>query len=175
MGPDWAGMFVPSQPLAETFLRGSLMYLYLFWLLRIMRRQAGQVGPADLLVLVLIADASQNGLAGQYTSLTDGLLLVTTIVFWEYVLDYAAFHFPKLRPYIEREPLCLIQNGQPVEKNLRDELITREELLGYLREHGVEEIREVKTSQLEGNGRITVITYEKGEQPGGSERGGATG
>lgn len=154
--PDWAKMFVPSQPVLETVVRGSLMYLYLFWLLRIFRRQTGGLAPADLLVLVLIADASQNGLAGQYSSLTDGLLLVTTIVAWEYALDAIAFHIPALRPYIERSPLTLIRDGQPLRANLRRELITNDELQGTLREHGVESLSEVRSAILEGNGRVSV-------------------
>lgn len=61
---DWQRMFVPSAPVLETVIRGSCLYLATFGLLRIFRRQAGSIGPADLLVLLLIADAAQNGIAG---------------------------------------------------------------------------------------------------------------
>ena len=74
---DWSGVFVPSLGLAEVILRGSIMYLALFVILRfIARRQAGQFGPADLLVIVLIADAAQNGLGKDYGSVTEGVVLV---------------------------------------------------------------------------------------------------
>src|SRR5262245_22411292 len=88
---DWHRMFVPCAPLLEAVIRGACMYLALFGMLRLFRRQTGGFGPADLLVLLLIADAAQNGLAGDYHSITDGILLVGTIVFWEYVLDWAGF------------------------------------------------------------------------------------
>lgn len=66
---DWQAMFVPATGLAEVALRGTLMYLALFVILRFMaRRQSGHFGPADLLVIVLIADASQNALGAEYRS-----------------------------------------------------------------------------------------------------------
>jgi len=86
---DWNSVFVPAIGLAEIVVRGTLMYLGLFVILRVMaRRQAGHFGPADLLVIVLIADAAQNGLGKDYGSVTEGLALVLTIVAWEYLLDW---------------------------------------------------------------------------------------
>jgi uncharacterized membrane protein YcaP (DUF421 family) len=73
MSIDWNSVFVPSIGIAEIVLRGSIMYLGLFAVLRFMgRRQAGNFGPADLLVIVLIADAAQNGLGKEYGSVTEG-------------------------------------------------------------------------------------------------------
>jgi hypothetical protein len=67
---DWNSVFVPAIGLAEVIVRGSLMYLGLFIILRVMaRRQAGHFGPADLLVIVLIADVAQNGLGKDYASI----------------------------------------------------------------------------------------------------------
>jgi uncharacterized membrane protein YcaP (DUF421 family) len=85
-------VFVPAIGLAEIVVRDSLMYLGLFVILRFMaRRQAGHFGPADLLVIVLIADAAQNGPGKEYSSVTEGLALVLTIVAWEYLLDWIAW------------------------------------------------------------------------------------
>ena len=92
MSIDWNSIFVPSLGLAEIIVRGSLMYLGLFAVLRFVgRRQAGSFGPADLLVIVLIADAAQNGLGKEYGSVTEGLILVLTIVAWEYLIDWAQY------------------------------------------------------------------------------------
>jgi uncharacterized membrane protein YcaP (DUF421 family) len=73
---------MPSLHIAEIILRGTIVYLFLFVLLRILRRGAGAIGISDLLVVVLIADAAQNAMASEYKSITEGLILVTTIVFW---------------------------------------------------------------------------------------------
>ena len=81
MSVDWNSVFVPAIGIAEIIVRGTVMYLSLFAILRFMsRRQAGSFGPADLLVIVLIADAAQNGLGKEYSSVTEGIVLVLTIV-----------------------------------------------------------------------------------------------
>jgi len=87
-GIDWLKTFAPTQPLLETVTRGTILYLALVLLLRFaLSREKGQLGTTDLLVLVLLGDASQNAMAGQYTSISDGLLLILTLVFWSYALN----------------------------------------------------------------------------------------
>jgi uncharacterized membrane protein YcaP (DUF421 family) len=154
---DWNKIFVPSNPVLETIVRGSLMYLALFALLRVFRRQTGTLGPADLLVLLLVADAAQNGMADDYKSITDGLILVVTIMGWEYVLDWLAFRSPKFKKWIEREPLVLIQGGNIQRGNLKSELMTEDDLLSQLRQKGVAEPHQVEVCMLEGDGHVSVI------------------
>ena len=156
---NWASVFVPAIGLAEIVLRGSIMYLGLFAILRFMaRRQAGHFGPADLLVIVLIADAAQNGLGKDYGSITEGLTLVVTIVAWEYLLDWISWRFPVMRPLLSPPSLTLIRDGQIVSQNLRKEMLTEEELKSQLREHDVEDYERVKLATLEGDGRLSVLT-----------------
>ncbi|HEY9197836.1 MAG TPA: DUF421 domain-containing protein, partial [Gammaproteobacteria bacterium] len=85
---DWNSVFVPTLPLGEIFLRGTVVYLFIYFMLRIFRRQAGSIGISDLLVVVLVADAAQNAMGSQYTSITEGVLLVLTIFFWDYLFDW---------------------------------------------------------------------------------------
>jgi uncharacterized membrane protein YcaP (DUF421 family) len=107
----------------------------MFTILRFIgRRQAGHFGPADLLVIVMIADAAQNGLGKDYSSVTEGVTLVLTIVGWEYFLDWVSFRFPAFRPILKSPPLKLIQNGHLEKKNLRREMLSEEELKSQLRE-----------------------------------------
>lgn len=74
---NWKDVFVPNLSIAEIVLRGTLVYLGLFALLRlVLNRQAGTLSTTDLLVVVLIADAAQNGMANEYKSITAGLILV---------------------------------------------------------------------------------------------------
>ena len=154
---DWKGMFVPSLGLLEIILRGSLMYLALFAILRfIARRQAGRFGPADLLVIVLIADAAQNGL-GDYASVSEGVVLVLTIVAWEYTIDWAAWRFPKLRPILTAPSVKLVENGAVVEDAMRREMLTDEELMSQLRQNGIERLDDVRVARLEGDGRLSVL------------------
>ena len=158
MSIDWNAVFVPTMGIAEIVLRGSIMYLGLFAVLRFMgRRQAGTFGPADLLVIVLIADAAQNGLGKEYGSVTEGLVLVLTIVGWEYLIDWLNYLYPALRPLLTAPPLTLIENGRLNQANLRQELLTEDELRAQLREKEVVEYEEVRLAKLEGDGRLSVI------------------
>jgi uncharacterized membrane protein YcaP (DUF421 family) len=74
---DWPEFWIPTHSIAEMVLRGSLMYLGLFLLMRFfMKRQTGSFSLSDILLIVLIADAAQNGFSKQYESVTEGLILV---------------------------------------------------------------------------------------------------
>lgn len=158
MSIDLTSVFVPTIGILEVVVRGSIMYLGLFAILRfIARRQAGSFGPADLLVIVLIADAAQNGLGKEYGSVTEGLILVVTIVTWEYVIDWLQYRFPALRPILAAPPLTLIENGKINERNTAKEMLPEEELRAQLREKEVTSFSEVKLATLEGDGRLSVI------------------
>ena len=150
-------MFVPSLHLAEIVLRGTLVYLFLFTILRVLRREAGVVGIADLLVVVLIADAAQNAMASEYKSITEGAVLIITIAAWDYFLDWMGYRFPRFHRLLTPAPLPLVRDGRIIKKHLRQELITEEELLSQLRQQGVQNLAEVKRCYLEGDGHFSVI------------------
>ena len=165
IGADWRKMFALNTPVLEIVLRGTIVYLALFVFLRyVVKREVGTVGIADLLVIVVIADAAQNAMAGDYLSVTDGILLVGTIIFWNYALDWLSFHSPRLRLIIEPQPLHLIRNGQVLRQNLRRSLITDDELMSQLRLQGIDDVRDVKMACMEGDGRISVVEREKSDK-----------
>ncbi|HET9613187.1 MAG TPA: YetF domain-containing protein [Candidatus Limnocylindrales bacterium] len=158
MNIDLGKILLPDTPILEIFIRGTITYLALFLLLRFTRkRQAGGMGMTDLLVIVLIADASQNSMAGQYTSVIDGLLLVGTIVFWAFALDWLGYHIPAIERLVHPPPLTLIEDGRLNRGNMRLELMTLEELMTQLRAEGVESVEQVRRAYLEGNGRLSVL------------------
>jgi uncharacterized membrane protein YcaP (DUF421 family) len=156
--PDWERLFVPTIPVLETFIRGSLMYLALFALMRfILKRESGSLGITDLLVLVLLSEASQNALASDYKSITDGVLLVSVIIFWSHALNWLGFKFPVFQKLIKPSKLLLIKNGRMIPDNMKEELITEEELLMEMRTNGVSDISHVSKAYMEGNGKISII------------------
>ena len=154
---DWSSVFVPTVHIGELFLRGTIIYLFLLVILRVLRREAGTIGISDLLVVVLIADAVQNAMSSEYKSITEGIVLVMTIVFWDYFVDWLGYRFPFIQRLIRPAPLPLVENGRVNKRNMRQEMITDDELMGQLREQGVESIAEVKKCYLEGDGHISVI------------------
>lgn len=166
-GPvDWAAVFVPRTPVLEIVLRGTLVYLALFTLLRVvLKRQSSGVSITDLLVIVLIADAAQNAMSADYKSVPEGVILVGTIVFWSYALDWATYHSPWFDRLITPTPLELIRDGQILKENLRHELMTVGELMTQLREQGVSEVGEVLVARMEPDGRVSVIKREASDEP----------
>jgi uncharacterized membrane protein YcaP (DUF421 family) len=157
---DWKSVFTPTLHIGEIFLRGSIVYLALFFILRLLRREAGALGISDLLVVVLIADAAQNAMGSEYKSITEGLILVGTIALWDYLLDWLSYRFPRVRRVLQPSPLLLIKDGRILRQNLKREMITVEELKEQLREHGVEDVKAVKKCYLEGDGHISVLTRD---------------
>jgi uncharacterized membrane protein YcaP (DUF421 family) len=159
---DWSQMFSFTMSPLELFLRGTLTYFFLFCLFRfVVRRDVGAIGISDLLVLVIIADASQNAMAGGYKSVVDGFVLIGTIIGWSYALNYLSYHFEPIRRFALPRPACIIRDGIKQEKILQRELITDEELSEMLREHGIENLSEVKRAYLEPDGQVTVIQRKR--------------
>jgi len=163
---DWKTIFLPDVPLLEIVLRASVMYISLFVLLRvILKRQTGSLGMTDLLLITLLADASQNAMAGEYTSITDGIILVSTIIFWNYAFDWLSFKFDWFSRLIEPAPLLLIRNGKLLRRNMRKELITEEELISQLRLQGLDDPAKVKEAHMESDGQFSVVQRKEQQQP----------
>jgi uncharacterized membrane protein YcaP (DUF421 family) len=155
---DWGQLFIPTTPLLETFVRGSCVYLGLFALMRfVFRRESGAARISMILLLVLLADASQNAMAGDYRSITDGLMLVATMGAWDYTLDWLGSRVPWLGHITHPEPLLLVRAGRMLRANMRRELVSEEELWTGLRQHGVRNLSEVQAAYLEGDGKLSVF------------------
>ncbi len=167
---DWRGIFVPSGSLLELVVRGSLMYLLILTGFRVFRRDAGSLSVSDLLVVVLIADAAQNGMAGEYKSVTEGVVVVATIFGWNYLLDLLAYRFRFVHWLLHPPPLLLVRDGQIQYRNLRKELITRDDLSEQLREQGIDDVASVKKCFLESDGRMSVIRDEPDHSPRAREK-----
>ena len=161
---DWRAMFVPTGSLLELVVRGSLMYLLILAGFRLFRRDAGSLSVSDLLVVVLIADAAQNGMAGEYRSLTEGAIVVGTIFAWNYVLDWLAYRSRFVYWLLNPPSLLLVRDGRIQHRNLRSQLLTKADLMEQLREQGVEDIGSVKKCFLESDGKMSVIR-EGADQP----------
>lgn len=154
---DWSSIFIPSDSLLEIFIRGTLIYLICFVFLRIARRGIGEIGITDVLIVVMIADAAQNGMSNDYKSVTEGLVLIGTLVFWDYLLDFLGSKSKFFEWLLSPPKLCLVEDGEILRRNMRKEMITKEELLEQLRLQGVEDVSEVKKAYLEGSGSVSVI------------------
>ena len=158
---DLHAMFTPSVSIPEVMARATIMYLFLFVALRfLLKRQGGQVNIADLLVVVAIVDGTQPAFNGDADSITESMLFVLTVIFWSYALNWLSFRFPALKFLTAAPPIVLVEDGRLCRANMRQMLMTREELLQQLREQGVENIEEVRHAIMEGDGQVSVIERE---------------
>ncbi len=172
--PDIAQLLRFDVSPLELIVRGSVMYWLLFLLFRfVLRRDTGSIAVADILLLVLIADASQNAMAGSYTSVSEGAVLVSTLVGWNWLLDWASFRFNTVRRFVEPPPLVLVRHGRLIPRNMRREYVTVPELMASLRAHGIEKLAEVRMARMESDGGISVIREKKSDDDdddGGKEK-----
>jgi uncharacterized membrane protein YcaP (DUF421 family) len=121
---DWQEIFGFSLSPWELVVRGSAMYLFLFVLFRVVvRRRVGAVGMADILILVIVADAAQNGMSGEYRSVSEAFVLVGTLIAWNMLIDWLTYRFPRLQAVLEPPPLLLIDKGRVLQRHLRHEYI----------------------------------------------------
>ena len=154
---DWSELFVPSGSLASIVVRGTVIYLLLFAAMRFLpRRTIGQTSASDLLIIVLIADAVQNGMSDDYKSITEGVLLAGVIIGWALLIDWLDQRFPHLHLSSGKE-LVLIENGRFVRRNMERQLITEDELLSQLRLHGLDSPARVRKAFIEGDGHFALL------------------
>ena len=138
-------MFTPAHSVLEMFVRATIMYFVIVALLKlVVKRQTGGVGRTDILVIVLIAEVAGPGFAADYVSVSEGSVLVATVLFWSYVVEWLTHRFRAFERFFQPPPLLLIRDGCMLPRNMRAELITKDELMTQLREEGVGDIAEVE-------------------------------
>lgn len=142
----------------DIVLRGIVVFAFLFVLTRVIgRRELASLEPFDLILLIILGDAVQQGLTQDDYSLTGALLAVGTIAALQVMTSYANFRFPKLRPWIDGEPLIVVQDGKPVEKNMRRERLTMEDLTEAARKSSIAHLDDVAWAVMETSGAISFI------------------
>lgn len=164
--PDVVEILALSLNPLELVLRGTCIYFGLVLLFRfLLRRDLGELGIADVLFVALLADAAQNGMAGEYRSVGDAAVLLGTLGTWNAGLNYATFRWKWARRLFEAPTVELVRNGRILRRNLRREWVTMEELMGKLREQGISDVAEVKLAVLETDGELSVLKESGTRQP----------
>jgi len=167
MDPDVLdAVFKLTLPAVELFIRGSVMFWFLVIVFRVvLRRDVGSMGITDFLFVVLLGDAAQNGMIGEATSATDAVVLISTLVFWNVLIDWATWRFAAVEKLFAARRLCLVKNGQRNRRNMRREFISDEELMSKVREEGLEDLSRVKWMYLESDGEISLIRFPDDDDP----------
>lgn len=165
---DASDVFGFTMSPLEIALRGTLVYWFLYLVFRfVLRRDVGSMGITDFLFVVLLGDAAQNGMIGNATSSSDAIVLLSTLVFWNFLVDWLTARSPTLERWLQPRRITLVSNGVANRRHMRREFITHEELMGKVREHGIDTLRDVKAAYLESDGEVTVIARKRDDDSGG--------
>ena len=150
-----------TVPPLELFLRGTIMFWFLFLIFRlVLRRDIGSASVTDFLFVVILGDAAQNAMIGEGTSVSDGMVLVSTLVLWNYAIDALSYRYPYIDRLVSARKLCLVRDGKLQRRNLRREFITVDEVHEKIREAGLERLDQVRLMYMESDGEISIIKRE---------------
>ena len=142
----------------DLVVRAVVGFLFVLLLTRAVgRRELSSMEPFDLILLVVIGDLVQQGITQNDFSVTGLMLVTSTIALLTVAVSYVSFRFPRMRPVLDGEPVILVQDGEPIHRNLRRNRITLEELAASARVEGIDQIADVKWAVLETSGKISFI------------------
>jgi len=121
------------------------------------RRELSELQPFDLILLVLIGDLIQQGVTQNDLSVTGLVLVVSTIGLLQVASSYLSYRFRRLRPLLQGEPIVIVENGRPIERSMRRERLTIDDVAEQARLNEIESIDQIKWAVLETTGRISFI------------------
>jgi len=142
----------------DLVLRAIFVFAFVLLLTRVIgKRELGSLQPFDLVLLIILGDALQQGLTQDDYSLTGAVLVVGTIAVLQVAVSWASFRFPRVRPLLEGEPLIIVEDGKPIQRNLDRERLTIDEVAEEARRQQIAHIDDVQWAILETSGTISFI------------------
>ena len=142
----------------DLVLRAIFVFAFLMLLTRIIgKRELSSLQPFDLILLIVLGDAVQQGLTQDDYSLTGAVLVVGTIAVLQVFVSWVSYRFPRARPILEGEPVIIVQDGKTIERNLRRERLTPEDVAEEARKQSIAHLDEVRWAVLETDGQISFI------------------
>jgi uncharacterized membrane protein YcaP (DUF421 family) len=142
----------------DIVVRAFLAFCFIFLLTRLIgRRELSSLQPFDLMLLVVVGDLIQQGVTQNDLSFTGLLLAVGVFGLMTLATSYVGFRFRRVRPLLEPEPLILVEDGKVIEKNIRKERMTAEEVAAEARLQQIASLNDVQWAVLESGGRVSFI------------------
>jgi uncharacterized membrane protein YcaP (DUF421 family) len=139
-------------------IRAAFLFCFVYLLTRIIgRRELSSLEPFDLILLIVIGDAIQQGLTQDDYSVTGAMIVVGTFAMLQVLVSFVSYRFPRLRPALDGEPIIVVQDGKPIERNMKRERLTLEEVLVQARGQQVASLEQIEWAVLETSGKISII------------------
>ncbi len=143
----------------DAIVRGLMVYLFLLILFRIAgRRTLGNITNFDFVLLLIISEATQNAMIGNDYSVTNGFLVILTLVGLDIFFSLMKQRFPSMERYVDGLPLVLVDQGRPLKELMNRARVDEQDILACAREkHGLERMEQIKYAILETNGLISIV------------------
>ena len=142
----------------DIVLRAVFAYVFITFLMRVLgRRELSSLAPSDLILLVVLGDLIQNGVTQSDYSMTGVVLATSTIGLCAVGTSLLVYKSKRLSKIIEGDPLIIVQDGKPIENNMKSERVKLDDVMEEAREQQIENLDEVKWAVLEPTGKITFI------------------
>jgi uncharacterized membrane protein YcaP (DUF421 family) len=142
----------------DIVLRAAVAYVFILFILRIIgRRELSTLAPSDLVLLVVMGDLIQNGVTQSDQSVTGVFLAVSTFALLTVAVSVITYKSRRAQNLVEGTPLILVQDGKPVNDNLRSERLNIDDVAEEARGQGIERLDDVKWCVLEANGTMSFI------------------
>jgi uncharacterized membrane protein YcaP (DUF421 family) len=142
----------------DIVIRAAIAFSFVFLLTRVVgRRELSQLEPFDLIMLIMMGDLVQQGVTQSDYSVTGIFLAAGTLALMTVLVSYLSFRFKRLRPILDGEPLVILQDGKPIDANLKRERLTLEEVAQEARIQQIASLDEVEWAVLERTGQISFI------------------
>jgi uncharacterized membrane protein YcaP (DUF421 family) len=142
----------------DLVLRAIVVFTFVLVLTRVIgKRELSSLQPFDLVLLIVLGDALQQGLTQDDYSLTGAILVVSTIALLQVLVSWISFRFPKSRPILEGEPIIVVHDGDVIERNLARERLTVDDIAEEARKQQIAHLSDVKFAILETSGSISFI------------------
>jgi uncharacterized membrane protein YcaP (DUF421 family) len=142
----------------DIVLRGIALFAFMYLLMRVIgRRELSSLAPFDLFLLIVLGDSIQQGLTQDDYSVVGAVLAVSTFAIMQLLVSYTSFRLPRLRPVLEGEPIVIVQDGKPIERNMKRERLTVDEVLEEARLSQISSLEEIEWAVLEPSGNISFI------------------
>jgi uncharacterized membrane protein YcaP (DUF421 family) len=139
-------------------LRSIFLFFFVYLLMRVLgRRELSSLEPFDLILLVVLGDAIQQGLTQDDYSVTGAMIVISTIGILAVLTSYANFRLSWVRRVLDGRPIVLVQDGKVIERNMRRERITADEIAEAARGQQIASIEDVKWAVFEPSGKISFI------------------
>ena len=155
---DWAGLWKPELSPLEIVCRAVLVYLAALLLFRIVgRKELARYSPFDFLLILLVSQALRQTLVANDQSLTSGLLSLGTLLGLDLLFSWSSFRSRRVAALVQGRPRKLVEEGRPVDEELRHSRFTLEELQSRLRRYGIDRLEAVESAWLERDGNVTFV------------------